>query len=263
MKKVARLIVVNARERNSESGTSGSLRLAMRIGNATSATAPAAMATQAAASCQSCSAPRMSPNDRPPTAMAATAEPSQSKRRAVGVARLRDVAQRHPQRESEHRDVDEERDPPADGVDQQPADQRPEQDQPGRGGRPDAERAAALGPVLEGLRDERQGAGHEEGAGRALEQPEDDQPLERRGEPAQRRGDREAREPDGVDPAPAVVVGQRAGEDQQGGEDREIAADDVGLALEDAEDRRRAVRGRCWAARRSRWCRPGTPTLTR
>ena len=41
-------------------------------------------------------------------------------------------------------------------------------------------------------------------------------------------------EADRVDPAPAVVVGQPAGQDEQRGEDGEIAADDVVLALEDA-----------------------------
>ena len=63
------------------------------------------------------------------------------------------------------------------------------------------------------------------------------EPLERRGETAQggRRG--EPDEPERVDPPPAVVVGQRPGQDEQRGEDREVAADDVGLALEDADER--------------------------
>ena len=46
---------------------------------------------------------------------------------------------------------------------------------------------------------------------------------------------------DGVDPPPTVVVGQRAGQDQQRGEDRQVAADDVGLALEDADEGPRQV----------------------
>ena len=83
MKNVARLIVANTRFRKSESGTSGSLRRAIRIGNAMSATTPTAMAAQAAGSCHSCSPPRISPKDRPPIARAATNEPSQSKRRAA------------------------------------------------------------------------------------------------------------------------------------------------------------------------------------
>ena len=39
-------------------------------------------------------------------------------------------------------------------------------------------------------------------------------------------------EPDGEHAPPAVVVGEGAGEQEQRGEDREVAADDVGLALE-------------------------------
>ena len=44
-----------------------------------------------------------------------------------------------------------------------------------------------------------------------------------------------------VDPPPAVVVGQGAGQDEQGGEDRQVAADDVRLALEDADHGGRQV----------------------
>ena len=72
-------------------------------------------------------------------------------------------------------------------------------------------------------------------------EPEDDQPFERRREAAQGRRDGEADQADGVDPPPAVVVGQGAGQDEQRGEDREVAADDVGLALEDADERRRQL----------------------
>ena len=53
-----------------------------------------------------------------------------------------------------------------------------------------------------------------------------------------------------VDAAPTVVVGQGAGQDEQRGEDGEVAADDVGLALEDADESRPAAPGRCAAARR-------------
>ena len=59
--------------------------------------------------------------------------------------------------------------------------------------------------------------------------------LEGRREAAQRRGDGEAGQPERVDPPPAVAIRQGAGQDQQGGEDRQVAADDVGLALEDAD----------------------------
>ena len=111
----------------------------------------------------------------------------------------------------------------------------------GRGRRrPDAERAGPL-LALERVRDERQRAGDEQRAGRALEQAEDDQQLERRREAAQRGRHAEPGQADREDPAPAVVVGQGAGQDEQRGQDREVAADDVGLALEDAEERGRQL----------------------
>ena len=49
--------------------------------------------------------------------------------------------------------------------------------------------------------------------------------------------DAERDEADDEDPAPAVAVGEGAGDDQERGQDREVAAADVGLALEDAERR--------------------------
>ena len=52
---------------------------------------------------------------------------------------------------------------------------------------------------------------------------------------------REPGKPDRVDAPPAVVVGQGTGQDQQGGQRREVSADDVGLALEDADHRRRQL----------------------
>ena len=72
-------------------------------------------------------------------------------------------------------------------------------------------------------------------------EPEDDEPLERRREAAQRGCRREPDQADRVDAPPAVVVGQGAGQDEQRGEDREVAADDVGLALEDADERGRQL----------------------
>ena len=96
-----------------------------------------------AVSAQACAWPRISPNASPPTASAATSAPSQSKPPGrLGVARLLDVAQRRPQGEGQQRDVDQERDPPADGVDHGAADDRPEHRQRRGGGRPDAEGAA-------------------------------------------------------------------------------------------------------------------------
>ena len=110
--------------------------------------------------------------------------------------------------------------------------------------RPDAERPAALRPV-EGVGDEGQRARDEQGAGGALGEAEDDQPLDGRRQAAQGGGRREPGQADRVDASPAVVVGQGAGQDEQRGEDRQVAADDVGLALEDADQASRAAPGRC------------------
>ena len=79
MSSVDRLIVANARSRNSPSGTSGCFRRAIMIGKATRAAAPIASATNAIGSshCRCC--PRVAPNASPPTARMATTAPSQSK----------------------------------------------------------------------------------------------------------------------------------------------------------------------------------------
>ncbi len=72
----------------------------------------------------------------------------------------------------------------------------------------------------------------------------------RRGEAAQGRRDGEARQADRVDAPPAVVVGQGTGDDEERGQDREVAADDVGLALEDTDARGRQLPPDAAAARR-------------
>ncbi len=98
MKNVARLIVAKARDRNNPSGTRGWDRVAMRIGNAMSATTPTAIAIHASASDHRCCSPRMRPKDSPPIARAATRAPSQSNRPSASSSRdsatCRIVAQR-------------------------------------------------------------------------------------------------------------------------------------------------------------------------
>ena len=64
-----------------------------------------------------------------------------------------------------------------------------------------------------------------------------DQELERRCQPAQRRRQREPGQTERIDAAPAVVVAEGAGDDEQRGQDGEIAADHVGLALEHTDHR--------------------------
>ena len=248
MKNVARLTVANARdaeqlERHERVRAAGHED---REGTTQTTPTPIASAIQAAGSAQALAWPRMTPNARPPTASAATSAPSQSNRPVVSVSRdSLHVAERRPQREGEQRHVDEEREPPADRVDQGPADDRAEDDQ-GRTSPPPRSRtrARAAGPSKAWVMSASE-PGMSSAPGGALGEPEDDQPLERRGEAAQRGRRGEPDQPDGVDPAPAVVVGQGAGQDQQRGQHREVAADDVGLALEDADERSPAAPGRC------------------
>ena len=130
------------------------------------------------------------------------------------------------------------------GVDEEAAEDRSDDGQGGCRRRPDAECAATFRTV-EGMGDQRQRARDEEGAGGTLGEAEDDQPFEARRQAAQSGGRREAGQADGVDPPPAVMVGQGAGQDEQSGEDGEVAADDVGLTLEDADESSRGAPGRC------------------
>ena len=89
--------------------------------------------------------------------------------------------------------------------------------------------------------DERDRTGDEQCAGSSLGEPEDDQPFERWRKTAEGRGRREPGEPDRVDTPPAVVIGQGSGQDEERGECREVPADDIRLALEDADDGRRQL----------------------
>ena len=115
-----------------------------------------------------------------------------------------------------------------------------EDGQCGSGGRPHTE-CTATRDVIEGMGDERDRTGDEQCAGGSLGEPEDDQPFERWRKTAEGRGRREPGEPDRVDAPPAVVVGQGSGQDQERCECREVPADDIRLALEDADDGRRQL----------------------
>ena len=250
MRNVDRLITTNSRRRKSAGGTSGSLRLTIRMGNATAATIPTASATYAVGSLHSFSWPRMSPNEMPPTATAMTIDPSQSRcARRVLVARLGHMADRGIQRQDHQGHVQQERQAPGEDLDHEPADQWAEDGQCRRRGSPDAE---GSGPplALEARRDDRQRSRHQQGAGGTLAES-GTRPRTPWWAPGRRasRG-AEEREADGEDLLSAVLVGQRARDDEECGEDRQIAAGDVGLALEDADDRWPAAPRPSWAARR-------------
>ena len=193
---------------------------------ATAAARPMISATHATGSCQFFSWPRVAPNESPPTATAMTAAPSQSKSPVALSSRLsgtRVVAhsarstsgtlmrKARRQRQALHEDAAEER-----------ADDRGRR----RARRPEADRAPALLAVEVGG-DDREAARDEDRAERSLEDPRDDQDLHRRGEAAGHRGGAEADEADAERPPPPVVVADRAGQDQQRGEHREVRAVDV------------------------------------
>ncbi len=158
----------------------------------------------------------------------------------IGVARLLDVGEGRPQRDGEEGDIDQEGETPAEGVDHDPADDRAKDGQGGRRGSPDPE-CPTTGFSLEGLRDQGQRTRHEERTRCALEKAEHDEQLKCGRQTAQRGRDREPAQTDRVDAPTAEMVGEGTREDQQRGQDREIAADDVGLAFEYRDDRRRQL----------------------
>ena len=136
--------------------------------------------------------------------------------------------------------VDEERGAPRERVDEDAADERPENRRPRGGGRPDPEGAALL-LAGEGRGDERERAGNENRARRALEDPRGDEELHVRRDPAQDAYEAEADEADEEQSAPSVEIRKRAREDEERGQREEVAVVDVRLSLEDAEDRRRQL----------------------
>ena len=82
---------------------------------------------------------------------------------------------------------------------------------------------------------------HEQGAGGALDEPGDDERLERGRQAARDRGDAEGDEPDGEDPPAPERVAERPREHEERGEDDQVPGRDVGQALEAAEHRGRQV----------------------
>ena len=110
----------------------------------------------------------------------------------------------------------------------------------GRAGRPQPDRPATLLAVERG-RDQRQARRHQHRAERRLEDACADEDLHRRRQPADDRRAAESGEADEEHSAPAVVVVERPGQDQQRGEHGEVGAVDVGQALEAADDGRRQL----------------------
>ena len=108
-----------ARPEQARAGRAGAAASPSGSGTGSAPRPRSPIAIQAAVSAQSL---RLAADE--PERQAADREGRDHRRRAsrtgpvgLGVARFRDVAERGPQREREERDVDQERDPPADGVD--------------------------------------------------------------------------------------------------------------------------------------------------
>ncbi len=171
----------------------------------------------------------------PPCSMAAYEMPARAiviERRAGQVERganrrprLGHVPDSDQDRGRRQRDVDQEHQPPAHGVDQPAAEERPDRTGDARQTGPGADR---LAPVvgMEGGGDDRQAAGHEQRSADALDRPRRDQQPGGRRHPAQHRG---AGEHDGTGDehrAMPIAVAEAAAEQQQRRERDEIGVDD-------------------------------------
>ena len=151
----------------------------------------------------------------------------------VRVLRLRDVPHGGEVGDRQQRQVDQERRPPRDRVDQHPADERPEDRGRRRRAGPDTERASPFLPV-EARGDDRQRPRHHERARRALQHARQDQELDVGRDAAQQRRRAESQQAQREHLASPVVVGEATGQDQQGAQGHEVAVRDVRLCLERA-----------------------------
>ena len=191
-------------------------------------------------SCHWRSAPRVAPNASPPTPIAITMAPSQSNEPSASSSRLSSDDRRRVQGNEDERHVDEECGSPADRLDQESAEERTE-DHGGRGaGRPQADRPSAV-LALERGGDDREAAGYEQRPEGALYQPGQDEELHVRCQPAGDRRRAESDQADAEHAPPSVEVADAAGQDQQRGQDREVAAVDVREALDAAHEGRRQL----------------------
>ena len=128
-----------------------------------------------------------------------------------------------------HRDaerhVQEEHQAPRHGLDQPPTQERAEGVRHATERRPRADRPAPLPRGEAGLED-RQAAGEEEGARRALEHPRGHQHGEVGRCRAGRRRGHEQHHPDAEHPAPPVAVAERAAHQDQRGQGQQVAGED-------------------------------------
>ena len=152
-------------------------------------------------------------------------------RRGLLIAALRHVLPGRPRRHRHQRNVEKERGPPRDRVDQETADQRAE-DRGRAGGAGPRPECSSLLAARKVSRDQRQRPRHQERPCGSLQDPEQDEQLGRGGEAAQHRRHTESEQSPQERSLAAVVVVHRAGEDQERAEGQEVGVVDV-AELED------------------------------
>ena len=130
-------------------------------------------------------------------------------------------------REGDHADrhVDEEHGLPPTLLDDPAAQGRPQCEGEAADAGPQPDRAGAL-LRWERDREDREGAGHQQGGSDALERPERDQLGARPREPTPERGEREDRQPGEEHLLPPVAVAQDAAREQQRREHEDVPVDD-------------------------------------
>ena len=206
-----------------------------------SETTPIPSAIQATVSCQSLASPRTSPTVRPPTARAATSAPSQSNRPVASMSRDSSTWLRVAHsatsrigtltRKAIRQPMVSTRRPPTIGPSRVSAAVEAAQ-MPNARPRSGPWNACVMSASDPGMSSapaapwKRRKRTSHSSVGASPHRAEVD------GEPD---------EADRVDAPPAVAVGERAGQDEQGGEDGEVPALDVVLALEDRDDRGREL----------------------
>ncbi len=145
-------------------------------------------------------------------------------RARLGVVALGHVAHRHPQRDGGERDVDEEHETPGDGVDEPTAQERADRSGDPSQSRPCADRrAVVLGTEAGG--DQREAAGNEHRAAHTLEGSRRDQCADARRKAAQHGRDGEPHEPDHEHAPPAVLVAERAAQQEQRAQRQQVAVE--------------------------------------
>jgi hypothetical protein len=146
--------------------------------------------------------------------------------RMAVAAGLGDVAAQEYRRDDRHRHVDQEDRAPADRAGEDPAQDRPAGQAHAGGAAPDRQRPPASVSLGEGVRDERQRARHQPRRSGTLDDSSGDERRHRAGDAARGAPQSEDRQPDEKAAAGAEAVSERAGGQQQGGEDKRVTVDD-------------------------------------